>query len=1262
MRTASAETLVGVLARSISRYPDSTALQAPGVSLTYRQLFQRGQALAGRLREQGIGPGDRVGVRVTSGTGDLYLAILGVLQSGACYVPVDAEDPDDRADAVWTAAGVCAVVGDGLVIVPRSTARGDARPLRPDDDAWVIFTSGSTGAPKGVVVTHRAAVAFVEAEASLWTVTPSDRVLAGLSVGFDASCEEIWLAWAHGAALVPAPRHVVRSGSDFEPWLIDAGITVVSTVPTLASTWGSPVLGALRLLILGGEACPDALGWRLAAATEVWNTYGPTEATVVTTAARVTLGEPVLIGRPLQGWTVAVVGTDGERVDIGEPGELVIGGVGLARYLDPDLDAERFAAAPALGWSRAYRSGDVVRETPQGLAFVGRRDNQVKIGGRRVELGEIDARLAALPGVTSAATVLRTTTSGNRVLVGYLAGDVDLTDARRLLQERLPDALVPALVLLDALPVTAAGKTDRVALPWPAPSRSGGVSDNEQVLTGTAAWLAERWVEQLGPYGLTGASDFFELGGNSIAAARLVTSLRERFPSAAVADIYKYRQLSQLSGRLDALSSSNRPDRAAASPGKPSWDIAQVLGVLALAALRSPTWLIALFALSNVSGDGGLPRVGWAWLVGTWLLFVSAPGRALLAAGARRALLAGFAPGRYPRRGALSCRVWFVHRLSETLRLSNLADTPWAARYARLSGHVVGEGVRMGTLPPATSLLRIGDGASIEGSVDLTGWWIEGDALVVGAIEVGAGARVGARSVLMPGAMIGAGAEIEPGSVVSSAVPAGERWAGSPARRVGLAGDKWPSATAPTREHPQLWRLMYGVGLGVQTALPLLCILPGLLVVSWMAPAGGSVNDWLLTSLKTSVVVAVTYLLMNVLLVAGLFRLAAPRLTPGWHSDSGGTAWALWFSQALLDRSLLTLFPLYSSVYTRAFMRLLGITVGPRTEMSHAVTISSLVSVGTTTFAADDVGYLVSRSRAGQLHVQTIHVGDGSFLGNGAVLQEGTKTGKDSLVGVLTCAPAAVPEGTSWFGAPALELPRVPEPHDASRTTEPTRAVVLARGAVELVRIFGPTTVSIVLADLVILTLRDVGVRFGILATLAAAGPVLLMAGVLAATVTAAAKWLLIGRYRPGEHPLWSSFVWRDEIINTGQEQLAGTWLLSLILGTPCMPWYLRAMGAKVGRNVWFETLNITEFDTVTIGDGCAVNRFAHVETHLFHDRVLRIGPTHLGAGSTMGPASAVLPDTVLGAGSVLGARSVVLRGEQLPAGTRWHGAPVEAM
>ena len=507
-RAPSPRTLVDVLRSTADDHPDSPAIDNGREVLTYDELLAAAGDVATALRDEGVGRGDRVGVRIPSGTTDLYVAIVGILLAGAAYVPVDHDDPDERARLVFNEAGVAAVVATDLVILSPGDAAQPAPEEDPDltDDAWIIFTSGSTGTPKGVAVSHRSAAAFVDAEARMFLqdrpIRPGDRVMAGLSVAFDASCEEMWLAWRYGACLIPAPRSLVKSGMDLGPWLRANDITVVSTVPTLVALWPAAALDHVRLLILGGEACPPEIGARLATTgREVWNTYGPTEATVVACGARLTGEPPVRIGLPLDGWDLAVVDPQGQRVTDGEPGELIIGGVGLARYLDPAKDAEMYAPMPTLGWDRAYRSGDIVRFDGEGLVFDGRADDQVKVGGRRIELGEVDSALLSLPGVSGAAAAVRRSEAGNRLLVGYVTTEpgFDAKAAVERLRRPMPAALVPRLAVVDTLPTRTSGKIDRDALPWPPPARPGtAASEQAPGVEGTAAWLADHWTDILG--------------------------------------------------------------------------------------------------------------------------------------------------------------------------------------------------------------------------------------------------------------------------------------------------------------------------------------------------------------------------------------------------------------------------------------------------------------------------------------------------------------------------------------------------------------------------------------------------------------------------------------------------------------------------------------------------------------------------------------------------------------------------------------------
>jgi non-ribosomal peptide synthetase-like protein len=541
------------------------------------------------------------------------------------------------------------------------------------------------------------------------------------------------------------------------------------------------------------------------------------------------------------------------------------------------------------------------------------------------------------------------------------------------------------------------------------------------------------------------------------------------------------------------------------------------------------------------------------------------------------------------------------------------------------------------------------------------GWWIDGRELVIGEVRIGAGASVGARTLLAPGATIGEGAEIEPGSVISGSIPAGEHWGGSPARYLGPAGNDWPAAPpAAPGHHARLWKLMFALSLPWEGLLALLAFAAGaglLLLAGAPTPSLHSSPAVLVGEAAVIVTIATVAL---ALLVALTLRLVWKLVRPGWHSGSGGTGWALWFSGHLEEAVAGALFPLYASLYTRRWLRLMGIQVGRRTEISTSTGLNPLVSFGELSYATDDVGYCGARARAGWLHVEPIEIGSRTFLGPGAVLREGTKLGDDSLVGVLTLAPRQPAQGTSWFGVPAFELPRVGEVTDAGRTTDPPRRLVLARGAMDAIRILVPNTISLSIGLLELLILDTIGGHLGIPAMIALAPLVMLGSGLLSAGIAVAIKWLVIGHYRAGQHPLWSLFVWRDELINSAHEQLAGEWLLRFALGTPLMSLYLRAMGSKVGRGVWCETTAITEYDMVELGDGCAINRGCCLMTHVFHDRLLRIGPTTIGAGATMGPTSAVLPNTTLGANTRIDGHSVVLRGEQLPADTHWRGAPVK--
>ena len=824
--------------------------------LTYAEFDEATRALAERLAELGVGRGERVGIRVKSGTTDLYVAILGTLRAGAAYVPVDADDPPERAESVFGEAQVAVVVATGLELDATAfPPHGDDQAVTPADDAWIIFTSGSTGTPKGVAVTHRNAAAFVDAETRIFLVNdpigPGDRVMAGLSVAFDASCEEMWLAWAHGACLVPAPRSLVRSGVDIGPWLVANDITIVSTVPTLVALWPPSSLDQVRMVILGGEAAPAELGARLARpGREVWNTYGPTEATVVACAAPLDGSDPVRIGLPLDGWDLAVVDGDGNPVAPGESGELIIGGVGLARYLDPAKDAEKYAAMPSLGWDRAYRSGDIVRNDPLGLVFAGRADDQIKLGGRRIELGEIDGQLLRLPGVTAAAAAVRGTAAGNKALVGYLTAEAGFDPAAALtvLRERMPAALVPRLAVVDTLPTRTSGKVDRDALPWPLPRQASVPAEG---FTATEQWLAEIWREVLAADPTDGTADFFDFGGGSLTAAQTVGRIRNKHPEVVVADVYEHPRLADLAAYLDGLGESTAQVNQAVTPIRPKTQFGQLVAFYPLRGLTALRWLAWTLLLSRMLHPmiGWLPVASWWLIVPMALIFITPPGRLLLSAGLIRLFLRGITPGTYPRGGKVHLRYWLAGRIQDDTGASSLGSAAWITWYARLLGARLGKDVTLHAMPPVTGFLAVGQGASVESEVDLSGAWIDGGQVHLGRVRIGEQARVGMRSTLGPGAKIGAGAEVAPGSLVLGKVKAGSYVAGSPAEKIGKARGPWTAQPPPPGRG---WTLGYGLTAILLAGLPwlgaalgALVLLPQVRDTSSVAQAWGQVWPWL---------------------------------------------------------------------------------------------------------------------------------------------------------------------------------------------------------------------------------------------------------------------------------------------------------------------------------------------------------------------------------------------------------------------------------
>jgi amino acid adenylation domain-containing protein len=539
--------------------PESVAVVLGDERLTYAELDRQANQIARHLQTMGVGPEVLVGICMHRSPRRVA-AVLGVLKAGGAYLPLDPASPPERVAFMLEDAGAPIVLTEQATVpaLTRSSAASSWRMVRLDEDwaeissldgsrpastagnrslAYVMYTSGSTGRPKGAAIEHRSVADFITSVTRAFDMGPSDRVLQFASLSFDTSVFEMFSALLTGATLCLATPEVALSPPLLAQLLREQRITVTDLPPAVMALLPSEGLPDLRLVLVGGETFPAELvrAWARPH-RRFFNGYGPTEATVAVTLMECTGDEapPLPIGAPMANHQAYVLDRKLNPVPVGVPGELYVGGAGLARgYVNrPELTRERFIPNPfgSEPGDRVYKTGDIACYLPDGtLQFLGRIDDQVKVAGVRVELGEIQATLAAHPGVRQAAVITWDAAPGQRQLAAYLtvnpAAPPERAELRQHLARHLPAYMIPShFMILDALPLNASGKLDRSALPAPGLETGGDVPQ-----TLVEAALAELFAEVLGVQQVGANDDFFDLGGTSLQAMRLLARLRDSF-------------------------------------------------------------------------------------------------------------------------------------------------------------------------------------------------------------------------------------------------------------------------------------------------------------------------------------------------------------------------------------------------------------------------------------------------------------------------------------------------------------------------------------------------------------------------------------------------------------------------------------------------------------------------------------------------------------------------------------------------------------
>jgi len=1273
------------------RRPGRTAVQCGESSLTYRELDEASNRLARALRARGVGREDRVGLLLPRSE-QVYLSMLGILKAGAAYVPIDPETPlerirfilkDSGAKCLITRSGLAGALAESLPLIcldvdaPLLASQSADRMARtetkamPENLCYVIYTSGTTGQPKGVQIEHRQAAHLVRAESQLYGIEPQDRVFQLASPAFDASVEEIWMAFFHGATLVAGTAEMIHSGPEFSTLLERLGVTVLSCVPTFLSMLERDI-STLRVLILGGEVCPAELAdrWQRSGRT-IWNTYGPTETTVIATAARLVAGHPVTIGRPIANYGVFLLDEGGRPVPDGADGEICISGPGVSRgYLNrPELQKTKFIETEALTGRalRLYRTGDQARLTPEGdLEYRGRLDDQVKVRGFRVELSEIETALTQVPEVIAAAAAVHQPTQQIAAYVVIRPGyRIDRARIRQMMIKRLPAYMVPAFLdELPALPVTTSGKIDRPKLPEPQMPMAQERRARVEPTTEAERTVLEVWQAVLHRESISLRDNFFlDLGGHSLLAAAAVSKLRQRpgFERLSVGDLYACPTagaLARLAGEPQEtpLERMEPPFSSVSNFAYRTCAAGQALGVLLVSGLYAWQWLGAYLTYGYlVVADWPVHRALWAAF---WVLCGITPATLIFSILLKWLLLGRIRAGRYPLWGWFYWRFWFVRSVVRASPVHYLDGTPFLNLYYRLMGARIGRDVFIGTYSLSTfDLLTVGEGSSIGLNTSVDGASVEGGVLTLAPVTIGRRSWIGNRCALGADTVLEEGSGLDDLSMLpdGSRVPSGELWRGSPAAPAGALPEQTPRASWNAAS----WFLQ-AAGIFLFPLIIVAAVLPGLMAITHL----GHLSEGY-SFLLSAPLVAVSFVVFLCVELWFFKRLVIGRLAPGCYPVGGFFYARKWFFDQLMTMSTDVTEALYETLYAAPWLRALGARIGERCEIAAIDLVHpDLLEMDAECMIADLALIGGSRVRSGWLTIGPVRMGRRVFIGNSAVVPAGAVLEDNVLIGLMSLPPPSdsgpVPKNTSWFGSPPMALPMRyhSDQFSESQTYRPPKRLVALRLFIELFRIFLPPTIFVALASLIVDTTDILQDYIRLREWLLTLPFLYVAAGVAGILITVLIKWMVVGRYREGERPLWSSFVWRNDLVNGVYSNFCEHFFLGMLRGTPFISWALRAFGMKIGRRCYIDTTWYTEFDLIEIGDDVTLNESANIQTHLFEDRVIKMGPVRLGDRCSVGAMATVLYGARMEDGSSLEDLSLLMKGETLSAGTRWRGIP----
>lgn len=1284
---------------SANLYPDRIAVECRGSNISYGDMESQANRFANFLHSVGIGKGQRICLLLSKSL-EIYTAILGILKAGASYVPLDPSYPEERVRFIVSDSAAVALLTSleffdlaGEIDIPKiylNESRNEIdkqskKPvptnIGPEDEAYVIYTSGSTGKPKGVPICHGNAYHLILAEQHIYAVRPEDRLLQGFSLAFDASVEEVWTAFNAAATLIAGTPEIMHAGPDLGKVLAELQISVLSCVPTLLATMPKPV-PSIRLLILGGETLPeDFIKPWFSPDRRIYNTYGPTETTVVATVSLCRPHEKVTIGRPLANYTIYIMDGDGNLLEKGQEGELVIGGNGVAKgYLNRDeLTAKQFIVNVQAGLTgddspTLYRTGDMARiNADDDIEYLGRIDTQVKIRGFRVELAEIEALLRTQAGILNAVALVQEI-EGRPLLAAYVisaeGAHVDEHELITRLKRILPPYMVPAFIeSTQSFPLLPSGKVDRKA--FPAPDRKITQGTAQEFDSPLKQAIYDQWRKLFSTDIIDETDDFFvDLGGHSLLAAEFVSAMRmdNRFSDLSMGDIYAHPTIAKLAAYL-AIHMAETLGVGETKGATPFFHIGawkyrlsvclQALMVYFIMGFFALQWVTPFLIYSFLKA---YEYPFWESLGASFMgLVVVYPVMLLLGIACKWLVLGRLKEGDYPIWGFYYLRWLFVQRVLNCVPIHFLSGTPLLCIYLKCLGSKIGKGAHIEShLVAGLDLLSMGKDVCINADANLSCYGLEDGLLKVRRISVGNNVCIGIRSSVGMDVEIGDNTVIGDHTCIASGQCLGENeyWSGSPAIR----GEDGPPRTGNRHQSPfkdALATVFYGVSFFILPAVSLLPIFPGIVFMYHFDYASEDYGYLLLAP-----VVALIFVVLSALQILLLKWILLGKLKEGVYSVKSWFYLRKWVVDKLMGSSLDLLLTLYSTIYLNPWYRALGVKIGKNAEVSTAAFIlPDLLTIGEGSFIADNAALGPAKAFDGNLILKKTVIGSKSFIGNNAYVPVGAKIGDNCLLGCQSSPPGdATPDGTSWVGTPAVYLPqRQKSEHQfkEERTYHPTLFVYCQRLFIEFFRVILPSTGFVVFTTLMLSFSIQIEDDFGPTIAILAFPVLYIVFGVAGVALTVIMKLLIVGRYKPAEQPLWSPFVWRTELVTGFCEHFTNEFLTSHLRGTVFLPWYFRMLGMHIGRRACLMTTDFTEFDLVRLGNDVALNEDCTIQTHLFEDRVMKMSTVVIGSRVSIGSNTLILYDTVIEDDVKVGDLSLLMKGERLLKGTEWSGAPV---